>query len=266
MHILAERFIQLALLASVLTGALCGFVGIYVILKRIVFLGIAISEVSALGVAAGLMIGLDPTASALALALGATIAFWLFGERRSVSRESIIAFAYTMAAALAVILVAKNPAAESKGLDLVTGNLLYVRARDLIIMGIVAATILGVHIALVKSFLFVSFDRETASAVGLRSGWYDLLIYLSLGVSVAVSMKISGILFVFGSLVVPPLAGMLFGRRMGAILLAATLFAVASCVGGVLLSVRLDWPTAPTIVLVMCALFLVLAATRRALK
>jgi len=266
MHILTERFIQFAMLAGILTSALCSCIGIYVILKRIVFLGIAISEVSALGVAAGLMIGFDPTASAIALAVAAAVAFWLTGERRSVSKESVVAFAYIAAAALTVILVAKNPAAESKGLDLITGNLLYVQARDLVLMGTVTAAVLGIHFAFSRSFFFVSFDRETASAIGLRAGWYDLLIYLTLGVSVAVSMKVAGILFVFGSLVVPPLAGMLFGKRMGTIISLAILFAVLSCVAGVLLSLALDWPTAPTIILVMCTLFLLLAAVRRVVK
>jgi ABC-type Mn2+/Zn2+ transport system permease subunit len=266
MHILTERFIQFAMLASVLTGVLCSFIGIYVILKRIVFLGIAISEISALGVAAGLMIGFDPTASAIALAVVAAVAFWLSGERRSVSRESIIAFAYIAAAALTVVLIAKNPAAESKGLDLITGNLLYVQAADLVVMGTVAAAVLGIHVAFSRSFLFVSFDRETAAAIGLRAGLYDLLIYLTLGISVAVSMKVAGILFVFGSLVVPPLTGMLFGRRMITIVSAAIFVAVLSCVLGVLLSLTLDWPTAPTIILVMCALFLLLAAVRKAMK
>ncbi len=266
MELLGERFVQNAMLASVIVGALCAFIGVYVILKRIAFVGVAISEISALGIAAGLMIGLDPTAAAIVLAAAAATAFWYFGENRSVPREGIVAFSYVLAAALAAILIAKNPAAEARGIDLLSGNLLYVQGRDLARVGTVAGVVLAVHVVLARTFLFVSFDRETAAATGLRAGFYDFLIYLTVGVSAAVSMKFAGVLFVIGALVAPPLAGMLVARRTGGMIASSVIFAVVSCAGGVLLSISLDWPTAPTIVLVMCAIVPAAAAARRALR
>jgi len=266
MELLGERFVQNAMLASVMIGGLCAFIGVYVILKRIAFVGVAISEISALGVAAGLMLGLDPTVSAIVLAAAAATAFWYFGDNRAVPREGIVAFSYVVAAALAVILIAKNPAAEARGIDLLSGNLLYVETGDLALVGIVAGVVLAVHILLAKTFLFVSFDRETASATGIKAEFYDFLIYLTVGVSAAVSMKFAGVLFVIGSLAAPPLAGMLLARRTGGLIVSSVLVAVASCAGGVPLSIALDWPTAPTIVLVMCAVVPAAAAARRVLR
>jgi ABC-type Mn2+/Zn2+ transport system permease subunit len=266
MELLGERFVQHAMLASMVIGGLCAFIGVYVILKRIAFVGVAISEISALGVAAGLMLGLDPTAAAIGLAAIAATAFWYFGENRPVPREGIVAFSYVVAAALAVILIAKNPAAEARGIDLLSGNLLYVEARDLALVGIVAGVVLVVHVLLAKTFLFVSFDRETAAATGIHAGFYDFLIYLTVGVSAAVSMKFAGVLFVIGSLAVPPLAGMLVARRIGGLTAWSVLIAVSSCASGVPLSIALDWPTAPTIVLVMCAVVPAAAVARRALR
>jgi ABC-type Mn2+/Zn2+ transport system permease subunit len=266
MELLGERFVQNAMLASVMIGALCAFIGVYVILKRIAFVGVAISEISALGVAAGLMIGFDPTASAVALAAAAAAAFWYFGGDRSVPREGIVAYSYVLAAALAVILIAENPAAEARGIDLLSGNLLFVSSRDLVLVGIVTGIVLAIHIVLARTFLFVSFDRETAAAHGLHAGFYDFLMYLTVGVSAAVSMKFAGVLFVIGSLVAPPLAAMLIARKTGGLILSSVLFAVVSCAAGVPLSIVLDWPTAPTIVLVMCAIVPAAAAARRALR
>jgi ABC-type Mn2+/Zn2+ transport system permease subunit len=261
-EILNERFIRYALAAAILSGSLCSFVGVYVVLKRIAFVGIAVAETAALGVAAGLMLGWNPTATSLALALVAACAFWLFGARRTLSRESILAFTYVFASALAVVLIAKNPAAESRGLDLVSGNLLYVRPADIIAIAATAAVIVPMHLVFRKSLAFVSFDQETAAAVGLRARTYDLFVYLSLGLSIAVSMKVAGVLFVFGSLIVPPLTGLLLCRRLNTSFVVAVGMSVATVAAGTVCSVFLDWPTAPTIIVVMCAVFVAAAAVR----
>ncbi len=259
MEILGETFVRNALAASVIVGGLCAFLGVYVVLKRIVLLGIALSEISALGVAAGLMLGVDPTAAALALTLVAVLIFWAPHRSISIPRESAIGLSYILAAALSIILIAKNPLAESRGLDLVSGNLLYVERSDIAVLGIVAAPVLALHLAAYRKFIFVSFDPETARASGIRTDIYDLLMYLSLGIAISISMKIVGVLFVFGSLVVPPLAGLMLVRRMPLIFVVAVIFACISSTAGVIVSFLLDWPTAPAIMAVSCALFVVVA-------
>jgi ABC-type Mn2+/Zn2+ transport system permease subunit len=266
MDILTEEFILYALAASVMIGSLCAFLGIFVVLKRIVFLGVTLAEVSALGVAAGLIIGINPVISALALTVGAVILFWLPYRSSSISREGLIGFTYVFAAALAVILIAKNPMAESKGLDLISGNLLYVEPSDLAVTAILVISVAVLYMLMYRNFLYVSFDAETASASGLNAPLFDFLIYLSIGVAVGVTMKVAGILFVFGNLVVPPLAGMLLFRRMPHIIAASVLFSIVSSAAGIMLSIILDWPTAPSILVTGCSLMVLLVAGKMLLR
>lgn len=262
MDILGEDFVRYALAAGVTIGGLCAFLGVYVILKRIVFLGIALAEVSALGVAAGLFLGINPVGSALALTVLAAALFWMPYQSGSVSREGIIGFSYVLAAALAVIMIAKNPMAESKGLDLVSGNLLYVEIPDLVILGMLAVCVVTLHAVLYRSFLFVSFDAATARASGFNALLYDFLIYLSIGVTVGVTIKIAGVLFVFGSLVVPPLAGLILFRRMRWIFAASVLFGIISAFGGIVISIEMDWPTSPSILITSCCFVLLVTAAK----
>ena len=259
MEIFHERFVHYALAAGVMIGGLCSLLGVWVVMKRIVFLGVALAEVSALGVAAGLMIGIDPVASSLVLTVLAAVLFWAPAGVRRLSRESLIGYTYVLAAALAVVLIARNPAAESRGLDLVSGNLLYVEGRDLAIVGVLAAAVIALYAVLHRTFLFVSFDPETARAWGVRAPLYDLLIYLSIGVTVGVTMKVAGVLFVFGSLVVPPIAGLLLSRRMGGVIAWSVACGIVSAAGGTAASIVLDWPTAPSILLAACAIVAVIA-------
>ncbi len=262
MEILGEEFIRYAMIAGAVIGGLCAFLGVYVILKRIVFLGITLAEVSAMGVAAGLFLGVNPVGAALVLTIGAVILFWIPYRSRSVSKEGIIGFSYVFAAALAVILIAKNPMAESKGLDLVSGNLLYVETQDLATVGILALCIIALHSVLYRNFVFISFDEETARASGLPASFYNFLLYLSIGLTVGVTMKVAGILFVFGSLVVPPLAGLMLFQRIPMIFLTSVVFGIITAIIGILVSITLDWPTAPSILVTSCCGFILIAAVK----
>ncbi len=264
--VLGEQFIQYALAASVLVGCLCSILGVYVILKRIVFLGITISEVSALGVALGLFLGLNPSLSSIVITTVAVLIFWIPMNGGSVSKESIIGFAYVIAAALSVILVAKNPMAESRGLDLISGNLLYVQRGDILVLAATVLVVVALQLLFYNKFIFVSFDPETASTMGIRASFYDLLIYLSLGLGVAISMKVAGVLFVFGFLVIPALAGFLLSNRIIRVFLIGALFSVVSSFTGVLVSVRFDWPTSPTILVTAGTVFILLLLVKAAVS
>jgi len=257
MGFLQETFLRNALLAATLSAALCAFLGVYVHLKRIVFIGITLSEVAAFGVAAGLYLGLRPEATASLLTVAVALLFWTPGRNTILDREAALGLVYCLAAAGAIILLAANPMAEAHGVDLVSGNLLYSTPGDIVLLLALAAATITIHLALLPKLLFVSLDPETAQTTGLPERLYDFLIYLSLGLCIAVSMKTTGILFVFASMVIPPMIGLLLLRRVWGVYLLAVLVAVTASSLGLWLSFRWDLPTAPTIVCLEGLMFLV---------
>jgi ABC-type Mn2+/Zn2+ transport system permease subunit len=259
MELFNQRFVHYALVAGLMAGGLCAYLGVYMILRRIVLLGIALSEVSALGVAAGLMIGVDPSAASLVVTTAAIIFYWFLFRSRTITQESVIGCTYVLAAALAVILVAKNPFVESRGLDLVSGNLLYAGPADIAMLGAVGAVVVATHFALRRNLLFTSFDGETARAFGINADAYDFVIYLTIGAVIATAMKVTGMLFAFGSLVVPPLTGLVVLRRMRFIPLLAVAVSCLSTVSGIIVSIVYDLPTAPAAMAVACVILAIAA-------
>jgi ABC-type Mn2+/Zn2+ transport system permease subunit len=259
LEIFKEPFMQTALLGGLITSCLCAYLGVFVILKRIVFMGIVLAEVSALGVALGLFIGLNPTACAFVLTFTAILFFWIPFTEKNVSREALLGCTYCLCAALTVILIAKNPLAESKGLNLISGNLLYTNWTDIKLLAAMTGVIVVIHLIFFKQFIFVSFDRETAFTAGLRANLLDFLIYLTIGIAVSISMKICGVVFVFASLVIPALAGLLTAKTMSRIFVVSILTAALSTLIGIWLSCQWDLPTGASIVtvfgiiLVICA-------------
>ena len=255
MGFLHAAFLQNALLAATLSGALCAFLGVYVHLKRIVFIGIALSEVAAFGVAAGLYLGLWPEATASLLTVLMALLFWTPGRSVTLDREAVLGLVYSVAAAGAIILLAVNPMAESHGVDLVSGNLLYSTREDIFLLAGLAAVTFTLHLVFFPNLLFVSFDPHTARTMGLAERAYDFLIYLSLGLCIALAMKTTGILFVFATMVIPPMIGLVLLRRVWAVYLLAVVVAVAASIIGLWGSFHWDLPTAPAIVCLEGLLF-----------
>ncbi len=256
LEIFREPFMQTALLGGLITAGLCAYLGVFIILKRVVFMGIVLSQAAALGLALGLFIGIDPLLSAFILTLLGVLLFWIPFTEKNISRETLLGFTYAFCASLAIILIAKNPLATARGLDLVSGNLLFITGRDLWVLGIASILIIAVHAIFFKEFVFISFDRETALTTGLKANRLDLLLYLTIGIVISLSMRICGIIFVFASLIIPAMIGLILARRIGMIFFISCLAAALCVVVGLALSYLWDLPSSLTIVGVYSALFI----------
>ncbi|MCM8760552.1 MAG: metal ABC transporter permease [Candidatus Omnitrophica bacterium] len=258
--IFGEQFMVTALVAGLIAGAVCAYLGVFVILKRIVFMGIALAEVAALGVALGLFAGLDPFSCAFVSTLTAVAIFWLAQTERSVSRESFIGFVYVFCAALAVILIAKNPMAEAMGVNLTSGSLLYTTWHDIEVLGASVIIIISVHLALFRKLIFVSFDKETAFTARIRADAIDLILYITIGVTISLATKICGVLFVFASLLIPAMVGLVVARRVRTIFIIACSASCLCVTAGLIFSYLWDLPTNPMIVVIYGVFFAIVLA------
>jgi len=260
--LLSEPFLRYALLAGLLAGSVCAFLGVYVVLRKIVFLGVALSEAAALGVALGLSLGWNAEAAAFGLTLATALLFSLPWRYHTLSRESFIGWAYVVAAGLSIILIAKNPAAEAHGLDVVSGTLLYASRREIWQLAAVAGVVFLTFASLHRFFLFVSFDKETARSMGLKTSFYEFAFYACLGLSISLAMRTAGIVFVFASLIIPAMISLALFRRTWLVLVGAVAVAILSIPAGISLSFHADLPTGPAVVCVYAGLFVIVSAAR----
>jgi ABC-type Mn2+/Zn2+ transport system permease subunit len=229
-------------------------------MKRMTFLSIALSEIAALGVALGLLIGFSPSFCAFAFSLGAVLFFWRKTGKNGADEESFIGFIYAASAALGIILISLNPLVESKGVDLVSGNLLYCTGEDLASIFMTTVIIGAVHFLCRRPFVYVAYDRETATAQGLRGGMWDALLLVSIGFVISFSIRLTGVLFVFGSLIIPALAALTLTRKVKNIFVCSVIFAVAGNIAGFLFSFYFDVPTSPAIVCCYAAGYIICSA------
>lgn len=243
-------FMQTGLIASTLIGVMCGYLSVYVVLKRLVFLAVALAQLASAAVALSLFLHIDPTLAAFAgVLLGALFFSWP-GLSRYLPRDHAIGGTYAVASAAGVLLIAKNAQGETHLLNLLYGNVLTVAPRDLWVMGGVTLAVGAAQLLFAKEILFTSFDAEAAQTAGLRPRVWEILFYVSLGLVIAVAVHLGGMLLVFALLVLPGYTALLARCRLRGALLWAMLLAVLAGAAGLYLSFQWDLPTsAVTIVL-----------------
>ena len=249
-----------ALLGSVLVGFICPLVGVYFLLRRMIFLGVALPQVSAAGIAAafmlyGVLVGphseLGGGERLLAIAGSAifTIAATLllaFMERRGRDRvEARIGATYAFAAAATMLLLAKDPHGDAEIVGLLKGDILATTSASLTVMLVTFGAAALVLFVFRKELLLVSFDRDLAVVFGKRAGLWDVVLYLVIAVVISLGVMAAGPMATFGFLVVPPLTVRLVTRRMLSFSVGSALLGASTAFVGFYCAYRYDVPLAP---------------------
>lgn len=246
--------VQDALRVGLILAIVGGCAGVYVVLKRIVFVGAALAQVSAAGVALALLVGWHPLLSAVLFALiGSAFFAQPWGERRT-SREAIIGAVFLTFSALTVLLASKGAHGMEEVQHLLAGDILAVAPEEVSRIWILGIGVLAVFVLLRKEFLLVAFDAETAQALGYRTRLWEFAFYLMLGGFIGVVIHLVGLVLIFGYLVLPALGALMVARRITWVVGVAVLNALLATVAGLLVSVLFDLPTTATMLVFMSAL------------
>jgi zinc transport system permease protein len=267
MDVLAIPFMRDTLFAGILVALGLAPLSVYVVLRRIVFVGAAVAEISSAGVALAILFQLEPFTVALALTVLTFLGFSRAADAPRLPLEALIGLLYAGGSAAAVLLIVKSPRGEGDILNVLFGNILTVPQSLLWIMVAAFALIGALQFFAAKEFLIAAYDPDMAQSLGIRVNLWNTIFYVALGVAVAIAIRGVGALLTFTLLVAPGAAALCFASRLGSAFVIATIFGLAACIIGVFGSYWLDFPTGPTIVALLAALFALsygYAALRRA--
>ena len=269
-----------ALVGSVLVGLVCPLVGVYFVLRRMIFLGVALPQLSAAGIAFAFFVYrnlMGPhqhfDTSERSLAMIGSFAFTLAGllilaafERHRETVEARIGITYAVAAAATILFIAADPGAEAQMVNLLKGDILATTSASLgVLTGVFGAVVL-VLLVCRKEFLLVSFDRDLAIVFSKRVGLWDSLLYLLIGATISLGVMTAGPLVTFGFLVIPPLTARLLTRRMLTFSLVAAGLGAVTAFAGFYCAYRFDMPLGPAEVAVASLVLLVVATMGAVLR
>jgi ABC-type Mn2+/Zn2+ transport system permease subunit len=271
------EFFQRALLACLMVGVVCGLLSTYVVLRRLVFAAVALSQLSSagLGIAAlcsgiqapvfgllGVYLAPVPTSLAMTLLGVGLLAFVQPGRRTRT--ENLVALLYVGGWAFSILLYAVAQRGDAEMAAILYGDILGVLMRDIYAFAPVAAVVAVLVLVLGKELLFTSFDPETAATYRLPVWVYDVTFLSMLALVIVFAVKMLGLMLVFAYLVAPGTAALLFCKRMPGALLFAVVFAILMSLVGLGVAAALDLPPGPAVTAVGVVLLALAAGGQRA--
>ncbi len=252
-----------ALCAGLLISTVSALLGVFVILKRAVFIGITLSEVATCGVAASFLLGIPPFAGSLVLVLAAVSALAVPFENQRIPRDTLMGVMFIAAAALSILLVSRSGSGLMEINAVLYGDLILSSKRELYTLFAVLIPALLLFLLFLRPTLYSFIDREAAKVLGIRTWVWESLYFIMLGIVISATSQIAGALLVFCYLVVCPATALVLSKRIRVVLLIAPVLGMAATFLGMVVSFEHDFPTNQTICIISCILFAVGAAAKR---
>ena len=279
LEILSPDFLlQNALYGGLIIGFVAPLVGLYLVGRRMVFLGVALPQVATAGVAGAFfwhalfhqgqlhegdfwLALAGSTVFTLAAILGLAL-LESSGRSRTEGRTGVL---YAFAGALSLLLVASDRIAEVGILGLMKGEIITIPTGELLVLAVGYAVIVLALWVFKKELLLVSVDRDLALSLGKKVLAWDVVLYLIIGTTISLGVLLVGPLVMFGFLIVPPLIASRLTTGIRHLPLAASLVGGLAAFVGFAVSYRLDWPTGPTDVALVCAMLALVAGMQTAI-
>jgi len=234
-----------ALLASVAASVPLSLLGVYLQIRRMVFLGLVLATAATAGAAVAQVVGWPPEAAAVITAVATALWLGSLSTPRHVPGESIVGWAYAAAASGTVLILAAAARADADTLHLLYGNVLAV-SRDHAIGLLAIGTVISlVQVLCGSRFLLVTFDAEAAEVAGVSTRLWSGGLNLSIGVAAAVTVHEVGALLTFALLTLPPMAALLVGRRIRTVFVISVLVGLGAVCLGLIAAFQFDLPPGP---------------------
>ncbi len=278
-QVLAFPFMQRAAAAGAMIAVMCALLGVFVVQRRLSFLGDGLAHAAFGGMGIGAFVIVSSGALAqggallrnplwvavpFALLTGLGIA-WV-RDRTELSSDPAIGVFFAVSVALGVLFFSRIPPDVNIGvnvMDLLFGSILAVRTTELTIIAVVAVIATTLLLALWGRLAYATFDDELARTDGVRSRLLEYLLFGLAAVVITVSATVVGIILMAAYLVIPAAAARIWARSMASMTLLAVLIGVSTTLAGVALSYLFDLPTGSAIILTQALVFVVAAFTQR---
>ncbi len=275
LDLLAPDFLlRNALVGGVIIGLVAPLVGLFVFMRRMVFLGVALPQISAAGIAGAVFWHAtfhrhgDPNISDFVVALiGSTlfttvamVLLALFERHRRGLIEGRIGALYAFAGALTILLLASDRIAEIGVVGLLKGQIVAISDTELEILSVCYGIVVVAIWAFRRELLLVSVDRDLAVCLGKRVWVWDLVLFGIVGTTISLGVLVVGPLVLFGFLVIPPLIASRLAIGMRRLAWSASAVGGGTALIGFYLAYRLDWPTGPTDVALVSLVLALVAA------
>jgi len=260
----ALKFVQSALLVTIIMGLLLAYLGTHVVGRGIVFVDLALGQISMLGVAVAAYFDLAPTTVSMVFTLvGAFLMSFIKVTDKRLKQEAIIGILYAVSSAATVLLISKAAHGDSDIQEVLFGSLFTVTNSEIMSMAIVFGILGIVHFIFRRQFFEITekFGNREVDELGSFNLW-NFLFYISIGMAIVLAVNAGGVIPVFSFLVIPPVSAILITRSKIALIPLALSLSVLGGFLGIYFSVQFDFPAGSSVVAMLGVLFALAAIVR----
>ncbi len=250
-EVLSYSFMQHALFSGLLASVLCGVLGTFVVLKRLVFISGGISHAAFGGLGLCYYLGWPPLWGAAVSAVVSALVLGLWQVR---VRDAVIGVLWAVGMAIGIVFIYKTPGYVPNLMAYLFGNILMVSRAEVLATLLLDIAVLGLLALLFKEFVAVAFDEEFSQVLGMPVRAITTLWLLLVAFSVVMLIQVVGIILIIALLTIPPLTSLMLAQDFVKVLAVSVLVGVAMTLGGLWLSYRYDLPSGPAIILLGAAL------------
>jgi manganese/iron transport system permease protein/iron/zinc/copper transport system permease protein len=260
------EFFRNGIAVATLSGALCGLVGVYVVLRGMSYIGHGLSHAIFGGAVASFALGFSFYLGAGLWGLVSAVLILLIARRRSIGADAAIGVVTTASFAVGVVIISVIGSFTRNVESVLFGNVLGVHAADVLAVAGVTLVAGAVVSLRYRQLLFSTFDPEVADVSGVSTARMDVLLALLLTALITVCMSVLGVTLIAAMLVIPPVIGRLLTDSFHRMLWISVAVGMFCGFVGVYLSYYLDWASGPAVVLTAASMFVLayaFAAVRR---
>jgi zinc transport system permease protein len=265
-EIFQYEFMVFAFIAGVITAVIAPTMGIFLVARRYAFMADTLAHVSLAGVVVGLMTETQPIVTAIAAS--AITAIWVeeLRRRRRALSDSALSMFLSGGLALAAVLLSLAKGLNVNLHSVLFGSIATVNREDIVIITGLGAVVITTMAVLYRQLTCIAFDEELAETGGIRVRLINHIFVILTAVTVAVSMRITGILLIGALMVIPVIAAMQLERNFRTTLMFSILFALLSVIAGLIMSWYGGLSSGGSIVLVAMAIFFLSAIRRKLIR
>ena len=256
MSILDAEFMRLALAAGAVVGVLAPAVGFFLVQRQLSLIGDGIGHLAFAGVGAGFLLGISPVITALVVAVGGAVGIERLRSLRSTAGDQALALFFYGGIAAGVVMLSAADELNASLFSFLFGSILTVSGGDLLLVAALGLGGLAVIVVLYRGLVAVAVDEESARVSGVPVGAINIALVALAAVTVAISMRVVGILLIAALMVLPVMAASRLARSLRAALVLSMGLGLGVAIGGLVLAYHLDLAAGGAIVLLAVLVYL----------
>ncbi len=257
MEMFSYHFMQRAMLTGALLAVFSGIISVFIVLRRVSFLGSGISHAAFGGVSIGFLLGINPLITALIYSIVVAFGIERVSTKGKLAEDTAIGIFFSSSMAIGIVLIGLSSSYNVDLFGYLFGSILAVTGEDALIAVYVTLFLTGVILLIMKELYFITFNEELAFVSGIKVRLIKSIFLLSMSIAIVVGIKLVGIILISALLVIPGATAQLLTGRFYRMVIASCLISLFAALSGIVISYYFNLAPGGTIVLVLSAVFFI---------